>query len=104
MAGNLLEVAEGIQYQSADEELAYTITTTNWASSPTNTSVVAYDEDDNSDVTATVFPVNSPTESSDIITLSVLKALTKGHSYRIEVKFEVGTNIHECFFRVKCVM
>jgi len=99
----ILEVNEGLQYQSADEELAYSITTTNWASSPTSSSVVAYDENTNTVVTTTVFPTNSPSESGDVITLSLLKALVIGTLYRIEVKFTTGTNIYECYFRVKCI-
>lgn len=99
---NLLEVAEGLQYQTSDERLAHKITTTNWVSDPTSPAVVAYDEEDNSIVTSTVYNPNSPQASGDVITLSLLKSLTIGHTYRIEVKFTVGSNIYECFFRVKC--
>jgi len=99
---DILEVAEGMQYQSSDEERAYTITTTNWVSSPTSPSVAAYLDKNNKDVTSTVFPVNSPTAANDIITLSVLKSLSKGDVYRIEVQFTVGSNIYECYFKVKC--
>ena len=98
----ILEVVEGLRYQSADEQISYGITTTNWASTPTSPSVVAYDEADNSVVTSTVFPTNSPGVAGDIITLSALRALTKGHTYRIEVKFTASGNIWECFFKVKC--
>ena len=98
----VLEVKEGIQYQGIDEQLAYQITTTGWASSPTSPSVVAYDETaGNSNVTSTVFPTNSPTASGDVISLSLLKSLIRGHIYRIEVKFTVGSNIYECYFRVE---
>jgi len=99
----ILEVTEGLKYQSADESLGYQITTTNWVSSPTSPVVVAYDEADNSVVTSTVFPTNSPSVSGDVISLSLLKSLTNGHNYRIEVKFTVGSNIYECYFRVKCI-
>ena len=99
----ILEVAEGTQTQSPDERLAYQITTTNWVSSPTTTTVVAYDETlGGSDVTTTVFPTNSPSEAGDVISLSLLRDMTKGHTYRIEVKFVVGSNIWEFFFRVQC--
>ena len=99
------EVKEGTQYQGADEELSYQITTTNWGSSPSSSSAKAYDENNNdSDVTSTVFPTNSPSESGDVITLSPLKSLTVDHSYRIEVKFTDGdSNIWETFFIVKGV-
>jgi len=100
---NVLEVVEGTQYQSSDEIIVYTITTTNWVSSPTNTSVKAYDESVDLDVTSTVFPTNTPTEAADVITLSPLRALTVGHAYRIEVKFVVGASTYECHFFVKCI-
>ena len=98
----ILEVAEGLQYQSTDERLAYSITTTNWVSDPTSPVVVVYDETDNSDVTSTVYP-GSTTAANDVITLSLLRDLAEDHMYRIEVKFTVGSSIYECFFRVKCV-
>jgi len=100
----VLEVAEGLKYQSADEQLAYSITTTNWVSNPSNPVVMAYNEQTHENVTSTVFPTNSPSITGDVITLSLLKSLTKGNLYRIEVKFAVGSNIYECFFRVKCVL
>lgn len=96
------EVAEGLQYQTSDERLAHQITTTKWVSDPTSPVVVAYDEEDESDVTSTVYPANSPSVTGDVITLSLLRDLTAGRTYRIEVKFTVGSNIYECFFLVKC--
>jgi len=100
---SILEVQEGIQEQSADEIITYQVTTTNWVSSPTNTTVAAFDESNNDkDVTSIVFPVNNPGEAGDVITLSPAKSMTAGHVYRIEVKFVVGSNTYECFFRVKC--
>ena len=97
-----LEVAEGLQYQSATEIMPYTITTTVWVSSPTSPTVKAYDEIDETDVTSTVFPTNNPTVDGDVISLSPLRALTKGHTYRVEVSWVVGSATYECYFRVKC--
>lgn len=103
MAG-ILEVQQGIQRQSADEELAYMITTTNYGSTPTGVSVVVYDEQTNTDVTSTVMPAGAHSVSGDVITLKPLKSLTKGHSYRVEVEFtDSDSNIWEPFFKVKCV-
>ena len=99
-----LEAFEGIKYQSTDESLAYRITTTGWVSDPTSPSVKAYNEHPYEDVTSTVFPSNSPSVSGDVITLSLLTSLTKGRTYRIEVQFTVGSNIWECYFRVKCIL
>lgn len=106
---NHLEVSEGLQFQGPDERIVYTVTTTNWVSSPTSPTVVAYDEDGMVDVTSTggatgsgVFPANTPSAAGDEITLSLLRDLIVRHTYRIEVKFTVSTTIYECYFRVKC--
>jgi hypothetical protein len=101
---SILAVAEGTQYQSPDEQLAYSITTTNYGSTPTDVSVKAYDEHTGTDVTTTVFPTNSPSTDGDVITLSLLKSLTVGNSYRIDVKFtDSDSNIWEPYFIVKCI-
>ncbi|GAH88386.1 unnamed protein product [marine sediment metagenome] len=101
---NVREVAEGTQYQGADEELAYSVTTTPWGSTPTNYSAKAYDESVDEDVTGDVFKPNTPGKSGDVITLSRLAALEVGHSYRIEVKFtDSDSDIWELYFIVKCV-
>jgi len=96
------EVMEGLQEQSADEEIPYQIDVSGWGSNPTSPSVKAYIVDSGSDVTSTVYPTNSPTVSGDVITLSVLKDLTAGVTYRIEVQFNIGSTIFECYFRVFC--
>src|SRR4030042_941921 len=100
---NKIEVVEGVQEQTSTEEIIYSITTTNWVSTPASVAAVAYREGDETVVTSTVFPTNSPTVAGDVITLSPLKSLTRGYTYRIEVKFTSGGNIFECYFRVKCV-
>lgn len=99
---DILEVAEGIRFQDSDERRVYTITTTNVISDPTSPSVTVYDESTNTDVTSTVMPTNSPSASGDVITLSLLRGLTAGHSYRVEVEFTVSSQIIERYFRVKC--
>ena len=98
---DVLEVAEGIQYQSSDEKQAYKITTTNWVSSPTSPVVAVFIGTTNEDVTSLVFPVNSPSANLDVITLSLLQNLRKGVIYRIEVRFSVGSSVYECYLRVK---
>ena len=85
-----LEVAEGKLYQGADEQIVYSLTTTNWGSSPTSVSVKAYDvSNDYADVTATVLS-GSASVSGDVITLPKVGSLTRGHVYRIEVQFTVA--------------
>ena len=95
------EIVEGLQNQSPEEELCYQIATTNWGSNPTNVVVSAYVGYNN--ITESVFPTNSPSVDGDVITLSPLKNLTQGITYKIDVKFEVGSNVFECYFRVVAV-
>lgn len=84
-------VAEGMQYQGADEQIVYSLTTTNWGSSPSSPSVKAYDiGDGHKDVSSTVLD-GSPSVVGDVITLPKVKSLTAGHRYRIEVQFTIGT-------------
>jgi hypothetical protein len=97
-----LEVTQGLQNQTTDEQIVYSITTTNWGSDPSSVSVKAYNVSGNADVTATVLPTNSPSVADDVITLSPLKSLVKGNTYRIEIKFTSGDNIFECYFLVQC--
>ncbi len=96
------EVAEGGQYQGADEQIIYTLTTTNWGSSPTDVAVTVFSVVDGvfTDVEATVMPTNSPSTASDVITLSPLKALTAGTVYRVEVKFTAAGSVWEPYFIV----
>ena len=96
------EVTEGLQEQSADEEIPYQIDVSNWGSNPTSPSVKAYIIDSGLEVTSTVYPTNTPTVSDNVITLSVLKDLDVGVTYRIEVQFNIGSTIFECYFRVYC--
>ena len=97
----LNEVAEGIKYQGVDESISYRITTTNWGSDPINPSAQVFDEKEQ-DATSRVMPTNSPSVAGDVITVSPLKNLSYGNTYRVEVKFEVGSSVFECFFRVTC--
>lgn len=99
---SILEVNEGVQYQSADEELAFKITTTNWQGTPTSPTFNVFDESVDLDVGTTVCPGTASSSGNDI-TLPLLKDLTVDHSYRVEVEFTVGSNIWECYFIVRCV-
>jgi hypothetical protein len=96
-------VFQGTQTQGVDERIAYTITTTNWGSTPTSVSVVVYDVTGGArtNVTATVMPTNAPGVVGDVITLSLLRALTADHTYRVEVQFTASGNLFECFFLVR---
>jgi len=88
--------------QGIDETIYYTVTTTNWGSSPSGVEVVAYDVTDDtswSDVSDTVLS-GSASASGDIITLPALSSLTDEHRYRIEVQFTAGGNTLEAYFLV----
>ena len=96
-----LEVAEGLLIQGKDEEIVYSITTTNWISSPDSATVTVYDEADESDVTSSVGALTA-SKSGDVVTLTELKDLVKGHTYRVEVAIVKGGAIYEPHFRVYC--
>lgn len=88
----------GTLLQGVDEEILYTITTTNWGSSPTSVAVVAKDiSNSNADVSSTVLS-GSSSVSGDVITTPVVKSLTVDHRYRIEVKFTAGGSVWEAYF------
>ena len=87
--------------QGVDEEIVFTLTTTPWGSTPIGVSVKAYDMDVPwTDVSATVLS-GSPSVTDDVITLPILKSLTEGKRYRIEVKFTAGGNVFEPWFEVE---
>lgn len=86
--------------QGVDEQITYTVTTTPWGSTPTAVAVKAYDMlTDYLDVTATVL-TGSASVIGDVITLPVLKSLTKDHIYRLEVKFTCAGNVFECYAEI----
>lgn len=92
----------GLFQQGIDEQIAYSITTTKWGSSPTSPSVVVKDVTAAlADVTATVMPTGTASAAGDVITLPKLKSLTVDHIYRIEVQFTIGGNLFECWFEVE---
>ena len=93
------EIVESPVAQGADEIIAYTLTTTQWGSTPSSVAVTVFSVvgDVITDVTTTVMPVNSPSVSGDVITLSPLKLLTVGVNYRLEIKFTSSGNVFEAF-------
>ena len=93
------EVVEGPQLQGADEKITYQITTTNWASSPSNVSMKVFDEA-GTDVTATVAS-GSIQVNGDVITLQAISSLTAGIRYTVEVQFTAGGGAPwECYFYI----
>jgi hypothetical protein len=90
MAINVWEVKEGTRFVLPTEKKAFSITTTPVGSNPSSTSVTVYDELDDSDVTTTVYPTNSPGETGDLIELSLFRGdkATAGHKYRVHITFD----------------
>jgi hypothetical protein len=91
------QIIESPLYQGEDERIPYTLTTTPWGSSPTSPAVVVKLESDLSDVTATVIPSGSASVAGDVITLPIIRNLTTGVRYRLEIQFTIGTRIQECW-------
>lgn len=92
------EFKESEFYQGEDEILAYLVTTTPWASSPTSPTVKLFsydpDADTYTDVSATKL-VGTATVAGDVITTPAVTSLTAGTKYRLEVKFVVSGNTFE---------
>lgn len=92
---------EGRRSQGLEEELAYTIDTTNYGGSPTGPTVTAYDLTDQYREVTTEILSGSASLSGDDITTPIVKSLTAGHIYRIEVKFTSHGQIYEVWFEVE---
>ena len=98
---SIREVVEGRQVMGEDEKVTYTITTTNWASSPSSPSIVVKNRA-GADVTTTVTSGNI-TAANDVITLKAINALVADESYKVEVQFTAGSGAPwECFFWIDC--
>lgn len=100
---SLREVQEGLQVIGEEERVVFTLDTDLVGGSPSAVEVVATLTRDWSDITDEIFPVNSPTAASDVITLSpfVASADYKGETIRVQVKFTSQGNVLEHFFRVR---
>ena len=97
MNPNSRQIIESPLYMGEDEQIPYTLTTTPWGSSPTSVVVTVKLESDLSDVTSTVIPSGSASVLGDVITLPVIRNLTTGVRYRLEVKWTIGTRVQECW-------
>lgn len=98
---DIREVTEGVQVQGVNEEIAYKLTTTPWGSSPTAISVAVFSGLAHlTDVTALVMPTGSPSVTGDVITLPVLKDLSRGELYRVRVTFTTGGTVRSAWFDV----
>lgn len=96
------EVIESPLLQGTDEQIAYQLTTTPWGGTPTSVAVTCYDitTGTRTDVSSTNL-TGSATVAGDVITCPILKSLTAGSTYRLEIKFTSGGNIWEAYAAVR---
>jgi hypothetical protein len=88
--GERILVVESPITQGKDEEIAYTLTTTPWGSSPASVSVKIYDSS-GVDQSATCL-TGSESAVADVITMPVVHTLTAGEIYRLNIEFMIGTD------------
>ena len=87
--------------QGVDEEIVYTVDVSNVGSSPTSVGVdVFLMNSPTTSVKATVMPSGSPSVVGNVITLPALKLLTANNTYRVEVKYTIGSSVVENYFHV----
>lgn len=98
---DIREVTEGVQVQGVNEEIAYQLTTTPWGGSPSSISVAVFSGLAHlNDVTTLVMPAGTASATGDVITLPVLKDLSRGELYRVRVTFTSGGSIRSAWFDV----
>ena len=92
------KIVESPLWQGKDEQIAYKLTTTPWGSTPSSVAVALYDvtTEADTDVSATSLSGTAGV-SGDVITTPVVKLLTAGNIYRLEIKFTVNSNVTEAF-------
>jgi hypothetical protein len=97
------QVIESPLVQGDEEQIVYSIRTTPWGAAPSNVSVKGYDVTGGAytDVTSTILS-GAAAVAGDVITLPVVKSMTQGKVYKIEVYFESGSQKFECYFLVEC--
>ena len=91
------QVNETDIYQGEDEKIAYRLTTTPWASSPTDITISFYDITYGGRVDASSLLSGAASVSGDIITCPTVQNLIPNRRYRLEIKFVSGGNTWEVF-------
>jgi hypothetical protein len=104
MAIQECKYVHGPQEQSTTEECVYILDTTGETEDPTSPVVdYVWDLTSGTDVKATVMPAGSPSVTNNEITLPVLKLLTLGKWYRVELHYGGANGARlEKFFTVFC--
>lgn len=89
---NIHEVAEGIQQIRRSEGMTYSVTTTEWESTPTPSDITITQLSDDSDVTSAWTTTATPTVDGDVITLPkiTIPADADLGLYRVDVPFTAG--------------
>ena len=103
MSSSTRRAIQGRQPQGIGEEIAYSLTTTPWGSSPTLASFAVLDITTalpGTDVTSTVAP-GTPTVAGDVITTPLIQDLTVGHIYRVELGFRCGSQKFVAWFELE---
>ena len=98
---NVLEVVEGLQFQSVDESIIWAIDTSA-RGTPTTPVVVSVNDSTGTDKKSTVMPSGSPSIAADVISLPSLTALVKGQRYEIRTTYVVSGNTQVSLINVSC--
>lgn len=99
MDKNSRRIIESPLYQGEDEEIAYTLTTTPFASDPSSP-VVTVKDADGEDVTAD-YTTGSASVAGDVITTPTILDLVADTQYRLEIKFTSGGNVLEAWAEMR---
>ena len=95
------QVVEGIQGQGEDEQIYYVLDVSNYGDDPTNVVVVVKDMSDGGKVVTDDVTTGSASVSDNEITLPKIHGLTAEHTYRVEVKCTISSNVFEPYFYIK---
>ena len=90
------QIKESPLAQGEDEQIAYSLTTTPWGSTPSSVSVVIKSLPDLTDTSATNLS-GSASVDGDVITTPKVISLVAGTQYRLEIKFTCSGNIFEAW-------
>lgn len=92
------EAVESPVRQGEDESIAYSVTTTPWASSPTGATCALkrISSVPSADLSSTNLS-GSVSTNGDVITSPLVTGLSKGEKYRLEFQFQSGGNTYEVY-------
>jgi len=90
------QIKESPLAQGEDEQIAYSLTTTPWGSTPTSVAITMKSVPGLSSL-GTANLTGSASVNGDVITTPVVHGLTAGAQYRMEIKFTSAGNIFEAW-------